>query len=615
MKALINIFMSTSSESSTDVCAVCKSGEAEPELTCENCWSRICSQCSVAGNSIHSHPNGPGLYLVCLICSSYLNLVDQFIETESLSWASLSARGSTWLSLSGAKLWGESQHLSIHSYDDVNLSLTDKEMIDKDVETGRSDPSTFNWEIKETLTRLYKASYKEDIKRVLKAYCIRNPKVGYCQGMNSVTVWLLLFTDPNNAFIMLCYLIEKWLLPDFYIGSSRGNSLNGFYIESTVIASILDYLIPSMQKSTLPTSEFSDFFSLQHLIQIFVSTVDMHTTVFLWDKLSEHGSIALIRGVVSLAIISEKAVRKGTHPIQILKMLNENRVAPQVKEIYSDLLSKVTSIRVEKLRKMARDLRAKQWMECERFVVRKLETASRFSKEEIEQLQERFIKLMQDMEGSAGSKRGVQERRPTIGLPANLQQKMEDYKGSHTIGISKPDFVKFLQEIAPGMSEYGEDLFDTFDEDQSGYLDFRELTIAMSFISKGDFEDKLRLCFDSYDTEKQGFLRDFEIQLFIERILTPYAKSIDEHPENLELKTKIVSIHEKISKLSSQPKGKISFSDFLNGIKADMFLYNCVSEYLGTEHRPQVSKIYSAMNFGTFSVPEEENKCKLCMLL
>lgn len=607
--------MSTSSESSVDICPVCNSPELEPDKICQNCNSQICLSCSVPDTWIYSHPSGAGQYTVCTICFSYINLLEQFIETEGLAWASLSNRGRQWLNLSGAKAWGESQRLSINSYDDVNLSQIDKEMIDKDVETGRSDPVTFNWEIKETLTRLFKESFKFDIKRVLKAYCIRNPKVGYCQGMNSVTVWLLLFTDPNSAFIMLCYLIEKWLLPDFYIGSSRGNSLNGFYIESTVIASIIEHIIPSMQHNSLTTNEFSDFFSLQHLIQIFVNTVDMQTTVFLWDKLSEHGPIALIRGVVSLVVISEKAVKNETHPIQILKMLNENRVAPQVKEIYQNLVGQITHVRVEKLRKMARDLRAKQWMECEKFVVRKLETASKFSKEEIEQLQQRFIKLMQDMQENTSAKKDTQQRRPTIQLPASLQQKMDDYKGSHTIGISKTDFVKFLQEVAPTMSEYGEKLFDTFDEDQSGYLDFRELTIAMSFITKGDFEDKLRLCFDSYDTEKQGYLQDVEIQLLIERILTPYAKLIDEHPDNIELKAKIIQIHEKMSKISQQSKGKISFIDFLNGIKADMFLHNCVTEYLGIEHRPHVSKIYSAMNFGTFVEPgSEESTCKLCLM-
>mmetsp|Transcript_17645 Transcript_17645/g.17617 ORF Transcript_17645/g.17617 Transcript_17645/m.17617 type:complete len:81 (+) Transcript_17645:570-812(+) len=80
---------------------------------------------------------------------------------------------------------------------------------------------------------------------------------------------------------MLCYLIEKWLLPDFYIGSKHGNSLNGFYIESTVIAGLLDHLVPSMKNNNLTSSEFSDFFSLQLLVQLFVNTIDLDSTIFL----------------------------------------------------------------------------------------------------------------------------------------------------------------------------------------------------------------------------------------------------------------------------------------------------------------------------------------------
>jgi Ca2+-binding EF-hand superfamily protein len=517
------------------------------------------------------------------------------------------------LSLSGAKSWASLQKISIFQYDDLRLSDADKEMIGKDVESGRSDPNTFNWEIHETLLRLYKESYISDIKRVLQAYCIRNSKVGYCQGMNIVTVWLLMFMDQNSAFIMLSYLVEKWLLPDFYMGSSHGNSLNGFYIESTVIASIVEHLIPSMKTSEISSSDFSDLFSLQHLIQLFVSTVDLQTTVFLWDKLAEHGSIALIRGVVSLVIISEKAVNNGTHPLQILKLLNENRIAPQVKETYGLIMKDVTDLRVEKLRKMATDLRAKQWMDCERIVVKKLANVSKFSNEEVEKLQERFVKLMKEMQGT---KKDVNQRRPTIGLPVNLQIKMEGISENSQIGIGKNDFLKLLQEIAPGMADQGEELFRTFDEDHSGYLDFRELMCAMSYISKGNFEDKLRVCFDAYDSDRSGFLKDEELQVLIERILAPCSDEVTKNPHDQDLKIKIVQIHQKMSQLTQQNNGKISFSDFLNGIKADMFLYNCVSEYLGTEHRPQVSKIYSAMNFGTFSEPNENNgRCKMCLLL
>lgn len=598
-------------------CAVCKTAEVESEVKCAKCFVYVCRNCVVDGVMIYSHKSGPSVHSVCNICYSYINRLETFINSEGLAWGHLSHRGSQWLSISGAKAWAQPQKISIAAYEGLSLKDDDKEMIGKDVDSGRTDPNTFNWEIFETLIRLQQESYIEDIKKVLQAYCIRNSKVGYCQGMNFVTVWLLIFMDLNSAFIMLCYLVEKWLLPDFYIGSSHGNSLNGFYIESTVIASIIEHLMPSMQLNDIPSNDFSDLFSLQHLIQLFVNTVDLETTVFFWDKLSEQGSIALIRGVVSLILISEKAVKNNTHPLQILKLLNENRIAPQVQEAYKTLLNEITSLRVERLRKMATDFRAKQWMDCERIVVRKLANASKFSNEEIQRLQEQFIKLMKDMQGSQTSpKRDLNQRRPTIGLPANLQEKMQGINADLQIGIGKSDFLKLLQEIAPGMAEQGEELFRTFDEDASGYLDFRELMIAMSFISKGDFEDKLRVCFDVYDSDKSGYLKDDELQTLIERILTPYSNEVTQHPDNQELKSKIVQIHSKMSQLTQQSKGKVAFNDFLNGIKSDMFLYNCVSEYLGTEHRPQVSKIYSAMNFGTFSESKDsDGKCNLCLLL
>lgn len=59
----------------------------------------------------------------------------------------------------------------------------------------------------------------------------------------------MIFMDRNSAFCMLSYLVERWLLPDFYIGSKYGNSLNGFYVESTVISVLMQHLMPDMQNS------------------------------------------------------------------------------------------------------------------------------------------------------------------------------------------------------------------------------------------------------------------------------------------------------------------------------------------------------------------------------
>ncbi|OMJ78169.1 hypothetical protein SteCoe_22060 [Stentor coeruleus] len=593
-------------------CEICRS-TYDDELKCQNCNCDMCQNCKVSNKFIYSHHLGVRGYNVCSICASLIDSLEDYIKSEHIGWCKITPRGLKWFTLSGCEQWAHFQQINIFHYDSGVLGEEDVEIINKDVETGRTDPSTFSWQIKETLLRVKSSSFKEDIKRVLRAYCIRNSQIGYCQGMNIVTVWLLLFFDHNTAFLMLCYLVEKLLLPDFYIGAKHGNSLNGFYVESTVIASVIEFLMPTIASSDIPTGEFSNFFSLQHLIQLFVSTVDMESTVFLWDKMCEDGSIGLIRGIASLILISERAVIKKMHPIQILKSLNENRLAPQLKETYTAIVPHVTTVRVSRLRQLAKDIRAKQWMQCESLVVKKLEHVSNFSKQEIEELQTKFNRLLKDLRSGRPNEK-VSRRRSTIQLPQHLQTKLDDYQGSHTIGISKPEFLKLLSEIAPSLLERGEEIFNKFDEDASGYLDFRELTIAMSVLSKGSFEDKMRICFDAYDTDHSGYLELSEINSLIEKMLLPVAESIQSNPDSEDLRKEILNIHLKMSQLCDKFSGKVFFDDFVAGIKSDMLLYNVISDYISSDS--QVSKVFNAINLGTF-VGDDSTRtpgCRLCEL-
>lgn len=588
-------------------CKLCNSFIIVEKL-CENCNASACEDCLINSVWIYSHPSGKGLYYVCNICASTVSLLENFIQEEEIKWSSLTPRGQRWFKTCGAKDWS-SKLDPISAYYEAHLGEDDNEMIEKDVDTGRSDPSTHNWEVREILLRTIGDSYKEDIKKVLRAYCIRNHKVGYCQGMNVVTVWLLMFLDHNTAFFMLCYLIEKWLLPDFYIGSKHGNSLNGFYIESTVIASLLEHLVPSIKTISIPSEEFSDFFSLQHLIQMFVSTVDIQTTVFLWDRLCIEGSIALIRGIVSLIIISEKALKNGTHPLNILKLLPDNRLAPQVKEAYMGLIEEINPNRVERLRTLARDYRAKQWLKCEKLTLKKLENVSHFTKEEIEQLQEDFNKLLKNRKAILGPKASL-DRRLTVELPVNIQEKMGDYQGSNAIGISKAEFKELLDNLNPGLASRNSGLFEKFDEDGSGYLDFRELTIAISMLSKGTFEEKVRILFDSFDADQSGYLKINEIQQLIQKILRSYTEAILQNPESQDLKETINSINNKLIQLCTDFNGKIGFEDFVTGLKSDIFLYNCISQYIGIE-MPELSKIADVINT-RMSIEDDRIANKIC---
>lgn len=42
-------------------------------------------------------------------------------------------------------------------------------------------------------------------------------------------------------------------------------------------------------------------------------------------------------------------------------------------------------------------------------------------------------------------------------------------------------------------------MFDLYDTDQSGYVDFRELVCCLSVMLRGSIRDRLKLCFDVFD--------------------------------------------------------------------------------------------------------------------
>ena len=605
-------------EQNDSVCISC-STKIEKSVKCERCKKVFCNNCLNASTLLYSHQNGQGNYNICSNCDSIVKEISNFISIQELSWAKLSRKGSEWLSSPILQNWCIGQNLSISSYSSVSISKADLSIIDKDVSTGRSDPSAFNWEIKETLLRLDCSTYRQDLITMLKAFCAKNRRVGYCQGMSYIGAWLLMFLDIENAFVIFCFLIESCLPADMFLGSNRGSALNGFYVESTVIASLLEHSDPNMKRLTMSTNEFTDFFAMQPLVQLFINSIDMQSTVFIWDQLFIEGSLSLIKAIICLVRFSAEFIKKEMHPLMIIKKLQNLQFSGFLKENYPQLADEVTPARVHRLRIKARNFRSQEWIECKSIVIRRMENMSGFSPEEIQELQKKFKELMKNLINIEPERRRVSRRRSTVELPLEILAKMEDYRGSQACGIKKIEFIELLNDISPNMAEYGEVVFDTFDDDKTGYLDFKELVIALSSISKGNFEDKLQICFNAYDSEKCGYLNTIEIQLLIERILEPFSIAANKNPQETDIYKKIVHIHQKMMDFSEKSNGKLSYFDLFNGIKADQFLNNCFNEFFGIEFSSQYAKIYSALSLRTATESKiekyAETKCRNCFIL
>lgn len=269
-------------------CNRCKVAKSEVD-NCGLCLKPVCKACS-ASEPVTVYIEEKQLKLACAYCAERLVAVERIIDTEGLVWSRLSARGRQWFTTSSAETLAQESKDSLSTYSTLPIEPEDSEMIQKDVYFGRTDPATFHWEYTELILRVVEKAgpvelYRTSISNVLRAYCGRNNTVGYCQGLNFVTAWLLLFMDENSAFWMLTKLISSTLLPGFYSGAKTGNSLNGFYIEAGVVARLMD------APPGLSASDFADFFCIQLLIQLFVGTVDLPTALYLWDKLTTEGVI------------------------------------------------------------------------------------------------------------------------------------------------------------------------------------------------------------------------------------------------------------------------------------------------------------------------------------
>ncbi|KAJ5330031.1 hypothetical protein N7452_010421 [Penicillium brevicompactum] len=173
----------------------------------------------------------------------------------------------------------------------------------------------------------------QSLRRVLYAYALHNPKIGYTQSLNFITGMLLLFLPEEKAFWML-HIIAADYLPGTHEISLEGanidlwilmvllrDSMPGIYSKIAAMGgtpSGRGKMPPLTVNSRLPDITLG---LTNWLMSVFIGTLPLETTLRVWDVFFYEGSKTFFR--VSLAIFKacERDILGVTDPMEAFQIV------------------------------------------------------------------------------------------------------------------------------------------------------------------------------------------------------------------------------------------------------------------------------------------------------
>ena len=458
-------------------------------------------------------------------------------------------------------------------------------MILRDIDEGRTDINVWNYSIRSFLHKLQTQNKislieaRRNMKHVLEALMVKYPQIGYCQGMNYIIGFLLCFANEEQAFELFSDLIDRVLPSHFYQTSEKGTGLLGVLAEAHVLKRLLtDAQLFKTAEELEKAQDFLDLKAPQWLLSLLVNILDLEGTHHIFNMLFEWGIFSQVEKAI-LLIVQKKLD-------EFLGFSNDSyRINDSItRDINLTVFQQISQIPVdEKMRNHSyfefMKGFAEKWNKTDKMTYWKLEKITYFSKEEIQLLQKEFLFLLdsrkklhskkkkkafideeilsQEIKGMENEikidkihenevkqekkiengERKIETAEKKIQNETKNEKKTTSYEKKRSTkikGITKSDFgviMKLLNKNENQESELkGQDLdriFEVFDDDKSGTLDFREFLCCMSLLLRGTVNEKLEMCFNVFDKDNKGFLKNEEAAKMIESLIKSLSLTLD----------------------------------------------------------------------------------------
>ena len=149
----------------------------------------------------------------------------------------------------------------------------------------------------------------EPLRRVLLAFAVKNPQIGYCQSMNFIVATLLEFCDEESAFWILCSLVEDMLPENYYT-----RNMVGVRVDMLVLTSLVKLHLPILHAHLVEHDIDLSPFTMGWFLCLYVNTLPNPSLHRVLDCLLHEGSKVLFRTALAILQLLESCLL-GVHSV------------------------------------------------------------------------------------------------------------------------------------------------------------------------------------------------------------------------------------------------------------------------------------------------------------
>ncbi|KAI4240160.1 MAG: hypothetical protein L6R40_005293 [Gallowayella cf. fulva] len=251
-------------------------------------------------------------------------------------------RGAAWFYYSGgSKLLDEnpSTYYSLVSRSKTSeLSSNDVESIERDLhrtfpdnvyfkpDHPASETSTISQAGCPATTQGSETALLSSLRRLLQAFAIYRPQIGYCQSLNFLAGLLLLFLSEEKAFWML-HVITTEHLP-----GTHEISLEGANVDLWVLMLALKESNPSVwtkvgvgdeDASSIHTARLPpiSLCTTSWFMSMFIGTLPIESVLRVWDVVFYEGSKMLFRIALAIFKLGEQRIKDMSDPMELFQVV------------------------------------------------------------------------------------------------------------------------------------------------------------------------------------------------------------------------------------------------------------------------------------------------------